>query len=73
MCPQGTYFVNADVGRDAVAFCAALPERRGIVAIPTSVFYDDKAAASSLVRFAFCKRREVIEEAVRRSATAKLA
>jgi N-succinyldiaminopimelate aminotransferase len=64
----GTYFVNADVRTDAVAWCATLPERCGIVAIPTSVFYDDKAAASSLVRFAFCKRPEVIAEAARRLA-----
>ena len=62
----GTYFVNADVGTDAVQFCNELPGRCGIVAIPTSVFYDDKDAASTLVRFAFCKRREVIEEAARR-------
>ena len=45
-CPAGTYFVNADVGDDAVAFCAALPERCGVVAIPTSVFYDDKEAGA---------------------------
>ncbi|HXO07706.1 MAG TPA: aminotransferase class I/II-fold pyridoxal phosphate-dependent enzyme [Solirubrobacteraceae bacterium] len=62
----GTYFVNADVGTDAVQFCSELPGRCGIVAIPTSVFYDDKEAARTLVRFAFCKRREVIEEAARR-------
>jgi N-succinyldiaminopimelate aminotransferase len=68
LVPAGTYFVNADVGREAVAFCAELPERCGVVAIPTSVFYDDKNAASSLVRFAFCKRREVIAEASRRLA-----
>jgi N-succinyldiaminopimelate aminotransferase len=66
--PAGTYFVNADVGVDAVEFCRALPERCGIVAIPTSVFYDDKDAARTLVRFAFCKRREVIAEATRRLA-----
>ena len=66
--PAGTYFVNAEVGVDAVEFCRALPERCGIVAIPTSVFYDDKEAASTLVRFAFCKRREVIAEATRRLA-----
>ncbi len=62
----GTYFVNADVGGDAGSFCAELPARCGVVAIPTAVFYDDKAAAGSLVRFAFCKRREVIEEAAER-------
>ena len=66
--PAGTYFVNADVGVDAVEFCRALPERCGIVAIPTSVFYDDKDAARTLVRFAFCKRPEVIAEAARRLA-----
>ncbi len=66
--PAGTYFVNADVGVDAVAFCAELPERCGVVAIPTSVFYDDKDAARTLVRFAFCKRPEVIAEAAERLA-----
>ncbi|MFZ0388021.1 MAG: aminotransferase class I/II-fold pyridoxal phosphate-dependent enzyme [Solirubrobacteraceae bacterium] len=63
-----TYFINADVGSDAVEFCRSLPERAGVVAIPTSVFYDDKDAARSLVRFAFCKRDEVIAEASRRLA-----
>jgi N-succinyldiaminopimelate aminotransferase len=66
--PAGTYFVNADVGADAVEFCTGLPERCGIVAIPTSVFYDDKDAAATLVRFAFCKRPEVIAEAASRLA-----
>ncbi|HEV7804801.1 MAG TPA: pyridoxal phosphate-dependent aminotransferase [Solirubrobacteraceae bacterium] len=68
--PQGTYFVNADVAPlgvdDAAAWCRALPERAGVVAIPTSGFYDDAQAARTLVRFAFCKRATVIEEAVRR-------
>jgi N-succinyldiaminopimelate aminotransferase len=67
--PAGTYFVNADVGVDAVQFCRDLPERCGVVAIPTGVFYDDKAAASTLVRFAFCKRAEMIAEAAERLAT----
>jgi N-succinyldiaminopimelate aminotransferase len=66
LIPAGTYFVNADVGTDAVAFCRSLPERCGVVAIPTSVFYDVKAAARTLVRFAFCKREDVIREAARR-------
>jgi N-succinyldiaminopimelate aminotransferase len=68
LIPAGTYFVNADVGDDAVAFCATLPERCGVVGIPTSVFYDSKDVAPTLVRFAFCKRREVIAEAARRLA-----
>ncbi len=67
--PAGTYFVNADVGLDAAEFCRELPARCGVVAIPTGVFYDDKDAAASLVRFAFCKRREVIAEAAQRLAT----
>jgi N-succinyldiaminopimelate aminotransferase len=66
LIPAGTYFVNADVGLDAARFCAELPERCGVVAIPTSVFYDDKQAAPELARFAFCKRREVIAEASER-------
>jgi aspartate/methionine/tyrosine aminotransferase len=52
--------------RDGRTFCLALPERAGVVAVPTVVFYDDKEAGRSLVRFAFCKRDEVIDEAVAR-------
>jgi N-succinyldiaminopimelate aminotransferase len=69
LVPGGTYFVNADVGSDSVAWCAALPERCGVVAIPTRVFYDDKDAAGNLVRFAFCKREEVIAAAAERLAS----
>ncbi len=68
--PQGTYFVTADIAgrgeRDGVEFCRTLPERVGVVAIPSAVFYDDKAAARTLVRFAFCKRPEVLTEALHR-------
>jgi aspartate/methionine/tyrosine aminotransferase len=53
----------------AAEFCATLPERCGVVAIPTGVFYDDRDAASTLVRFAFCKRAEVIAEASDRLAS----
>jgi N-succinyldiaminopimelate aminotransferase len=67
--PAGTYFVNADVGAEAGRFCAELPERCGVVAIPTSVFYADRSAAPQLVRFAFCKRPEVVAEAARRLAS----
>jgi N-succinyldiaminopimelate aminotransferase len=68
LVPAGTYFVNADVGINAVQFCGSLPERCGVVAIPMAAFYDDKDAASTFVRFAFCKRGEVIAEAARRLA-----
>ena len=47
-----------------MAFCRSLPERCGVVAVPTVVFYDDVDAGAPLVRFTFCKRREVLEEAV---------
>jgi N-succinyldiaminopimelate aminotransferase len=67
--PAGTYFINADVGTEATEWCATLPERCGVVAIPTGVFYDDKEAAPTLVRFAFCKRAEVIAEAAERLAS----
>ncbi|HTU97130.1 MAG TPA: aminotransferase class I/II-fold pyridoxal phosphate-dependent enzyme [Solirubrobacteraceae bacterium] len=67
--PAGTYFINADVGTEAVQWCAELPERCGVVAIPTGVFYDDAEAAPTLVRFAFCKRPEVIAEAAARLAS----
>jgi N-succinyldiaminopimelate aminotransferase len=68
--PAGTYFVNADVRPlgydDGVVFCRELPERAGVVAIPTSVFCGDPERVRSLVRFAFCKREEVIDEAAAR-------
>ncbi|MCD2115937.1 MULTISPECIES: pyridoxal phosphate-dependent aminotransferase [Rhodococcus] len=66
----GTYFVCADqtpLGRtDAVAFCRELPGRIGVAAVPVSVFVDDTAPWNHLVRFAFCKRDEVLTEAVAR-------
>ncbi|MGW3357941.1 pyridoxal phosphate-dependent aminotransferase [Streptomyces bungoensis] len=68
--PRGTYFITTDITplgeKDAYAFCRALPERCGVVAIPNSVFYDDPEAGRSQVRFAFCKREEVLAEAVGR-------
>lgn len=68
--PQGTYFVTADVRPlgwdDGIAFCRDLPHRAGVVAIPHQVFYDDPEVGRPLVRFAFCKRDEVLDEAVTR-------
>jgi N-succinyldiaminopimelate aminotransferase len=66
---DGTYFVVADAAplgyRDAVEFCLALPALAGVVAVPLSAFCKDDYAAStaSLVRFAFCKRIDVLERA----------
>jgi N-succinyldiaminopimelate aminotransferase len=68
--PAGTYFVTVDIRPlgedDGTAFCFSLPERCGVVAVPNVVFYDDVDAGRSLVRFAFCKRIEVLEAAVAR-------
>jgi N-succinyldiaminopimelate aminotransferase len=71
LVPAGTYFVNARVDGDGADFCRDLPSRAGVVAIPTAVFYDDAEAGRSLVRFAFCKRDEVIDEAAARLAGAR--
>ncbi|MFF4420426.1 pyridoxal phosphate-dependent aminotransferase [Streptomyces sp. NPDC001549] len=68
--PQGTYFITTDITplgeKDGLAFCRALPERCGVVAIPNQVFYDDKAAGRTQVRWAFCKREDVLREAAER-------
>jgi len=68
--PAGTYFVTTDISAlgetDGIAFCRSLPQRAGVVAIPAAVFYDDAKAGESLVRFAFCKKPEVLEEALTR-------
>ena len=77
--PQGTYFATTDISAlgwsDGLSFCRALPERAGVVAIPTQGFYDidsDSDAGRQLVRWAFCKQPDVIEEGLRRLAEADL-
>lgn len=68
--PAGTYFVQADIRplgeTDGLEYCRTLPQRIGVAAVPTQVFYDDPSAGAHLVRFAFCKKDAVIDEAVRR-------
>jgi N-succinyldiaminopimelate aminotransferase len=68
--PQGTYFVTADIRPlgydDGIEFCRNLPDRVGVVAIPTAIFYDHPERARSHVRFAFCKQPEVLTEALKR-------
>lgn len=70
--PDGTYFITTDISGfgepDGIEFCRQLPDRAGVVAIPSVVFYDDKQAGRSQVRFAFCKREEVLREALDRLA-----
>ncbi|MGH3801429.1 MAG: pyridoxal phosphate-dependent aminotransferase [Pseudonocardiaceae bacterium] len=72
---EGTYFVCADVRpvgySDCLQFCRELPERAGVVAVPVQVFVDDPAPWRHLVRFAFCKRDEVLDEAIARLTSAE--
>ena len=72
---EGTYFLTADIDGIAdrtglpatsIEFCLALPEAAGVVAVPSEVFYQTRSAGRSLVRFAFCKRDDVLDEALRR-------
>ncbi|MER6533183.1 pyridoxal phosphate-dependent aminotransferase [Streptomyces sp900105755] len=71
--PAGTYFITTDIRplgeSDGFAFCRALPERCGVVAIPNAVFYDHREQGAPFVRFAFCKQTGVLEEATSRLKT----
>ena len=69
--PSGTYFITADIrpirpDGDGYEFCRQLPHLCGVVAIPNVVFYANRHEGRHLVRFAFCKRHEIIDEAVTR-------
>ncbi len=68
----GTFFLTTDISplsdEDAYTFCVELAERCGVVAIPSSVFYDDKVAGATLVRWMFSKKIDVLEEAIARLA-----
>lgn len=77
--PDGTYFATTDIRplgfEDGLEFCLALPERAGVVAVPHQVFHDPDTPLEDnpgrpLVRWAFCKRPEVIGEAIGRLAAA---
>jgi len=70
--PSGSYFTVADAGplgaTDAADFCRALPQRAGVVAIPLTAFTtpENRREYATLVRFAACKRVDVLEEAAAR-------
>jgi N-succinyldiaminopimelate aminotransferase len=68
--PAGTYFATVDVRPlgfdDGVDLCRTMPERCGVVAVPSAAFYLDPGRGRHLVRFAFCKRDDVLAEAVER-------
>ncbi|MFJ6670867.1 pyridoxal phosphate-dependent aminotransferase [Actinosynnema sp. NPDC091369] len=67
---EGTYFITADVRplgfTDGAQLCRELPERIGVAAVPVQVFTDHPDQWRHLVRFAFCKRDEVLDEAISR-------
>ncbi len=65
--PQGTYFATVDIGpTSGIDFCLALPGRAGVVAVPTSVFYQNPADGDHLIRFCFAKKTAMLVEAGRR-------
>jgi N-succinyldiaminopimelate aminotransferase len=73
--PDGTYFITTSIlpfkeaatsQLTGLEFCRTLPKVAGVVAIPMQVFYDHPEAGQFQVRFAFCKRKEVLNEAIAR-------
>ncbi len=70
MRPRGTFFVMTDVRplgySDGIELARTLPREAGVAAVPARVLYDNAAEGQHLVRFAFCKRDEVIDDAVTR-------
>src|SRR5690625_206856 len=72
----GTYFIVADVTPlgfdDGTEYCMGLPELQGVAAIPLAGFSDHKEQWRPLVRFAFCKRHDVLREASERLAQTPL-
>lgn len=68
---HGTYFITTDFAPlgfngDDVAFCRHITEHAGVAAIPVSAFYDQPDAPRHYARFAFCKRPDVLAEAIER-------
>ncbi|HZD79814.1 MAG TPA: aminotransferase class I/II-fold pyridoxal phosphate-dependent enzyme [Actinomycetota bacterium] len=68
--PQGAYYVMADVSHlgfaDDVEAATRLTEDVGVAVVPGSSFFSRPELGRHLVRFAFCKRLETLEEAGRR-------
>jgi N-succinyldiaminopimelate aminotransferase len=68
---KATYFITVDFtplgfNGDDVAFCRHITEQAGVTAIPVSAFYDEAGAPRHYARFAFCKRPEVLAQAIDR-------
>ena len=71
--PAGTYFITADIRSighdDGIEFCWRLPERIGVAAVPNVVMYDNAHEGRHLVRFAFCKQHDILDQAIERLMT----
>jgi N-succinyldiaminopimelate aminotransferase len=73
--PEATYFVTVDIrpiraDGDGANFCRDLPHSAGVVAVPSEAFYINPEHGRHLVRFACCKRLDVIDAAAEQLATA---
>lgn len=68
--PEGAYFIlarrPASSTDDPISFCVRMTREIGVTPLPLSTFYSDPARADAFVRFAFCKRDRVLNEAIRR-------
>ncbi len=68
---QGTYFLTTDLGPfsespDGLSLARELPHRAGVVAIPIQVFCDHEEIGTHALRWAFCKKPDVLREALDR-------
>jgi aspartate/methionine/tyrosine aminotransferase len=66
---DGTYFINADIksigyGGTDEEFCRQITTEAGVAAVPVSAFYFSSGAKTNFVRFCFCKREDVLAEAI---------
>jgi len=68
--PRGAYYVMTDISGFGFAndleFSKHLVSKVGVAAVPGSSFYRDPRDGAQQVRFAFCKRDETLDEAIRR-------
>ena len=73
LTPAATYFATVTAASfgydDGTTLCRELPERAGVVGVPSATFYDDKRAGGPFVRLAFCKRPALLEQALQRLTT----
>lgn len=70
--PQGTYYIAADIRSlgddDDMAYCRALPAKKGVAAIPISAFYENPEQHGGAIRIAFCKNEATLQLACQRLA-----